>query len=116
MRCFNCKVRLKLKNPRKATGPDFIPLKVIKFASNVIDSHLYNIIIKDLEKSKYSEKPKTASVRSNFKKMKETETSKIKNYGQVSILNGMSKIYGRCIHISLSSYAETILIKFHNSL
>ena len=42
---------LRLKNPRKATGPDFIHLKVIKFASNVIDSHLYNIIIKDLEKT-----------------------------------------------------------------
>ena len=25
---------LRLKNPRKAKGPDFIPLKVIKFASN----------------------------------------------------------------------------------
>ena len=42
---------LRLKNPRKATGTDFIPLKLIKFASNVIDSHLYNIIIKDLEKA-----------------------------------------------------------------
>ena len=59
---------LRLKNPRKATGPDFIPLKVIKFASNVIDSHLYNIIMKDLEKNKYSEEPKTALVRSIFKK------------------------------------------------
>ena len=38
------------QDPRKATGPDFIPLKFIKFGSNVIDSHLRNIIIKDLEK------------------------------------------------------------------
>ena len=53
------KYYLRLKNPRKATAPDFIHLKVIKFASNVIDSHLYNIIIKDLEKNKYSEEPKT---------------------------------------------------------
>ena len=52
---------LRLKNPRKATGPDFIPLKAIKFASNDIDSQLYNIIIiKDLEKKKYLEEPKTA--------------------------------------------------------
>ena len=51
---------LRLKNARKATGPDFIPLKVIKFASNVIDSLLYNTTIKDLEKNKYSEEPKTA--------------------------------------------------------
>ena len=45
-----------------------MPLKVMKFALNVIDSHLYNIIIKDLEKSKYSEEPKTALVRPIFKK------------------------------------------------
>ena len=51
---------LKLKNPRKATGLDFTPLKVIKFASNVIDFHLYNITIKHLEKNKYSEEPKRA--------------------------------------------------------
>ena len=51
-----------LKKHRKATGLDFTSLKVIKFASNVIDSHLYNIVIKDLEKSKYSEEPKTALV------------------------------------------------------
>ena len=59
---------LRLKNSRKATGPDFIPLKAIKFSSNVIDSHLYNIIIKDLEKNKYSEEQKTALVRPIFKK------------------------------------------------
>ena len=64
---------LRLKNPREATGPDFIPLKVIKFASNVIDSYLYNIIIKDLEKNKYLEEPKTALVRPIFKK---NETNK----------------------------------------
>ena len=40
-------------NPRKAAGPDRIPLKVIKFDSNVIDSHLCNITIKDLEKNKF---------------------------------------------------------------
>ena len=51
----------RLKNPRKATGPDFIPLKVIKFASNVINSHLCNIIIKDLEKYKHSENKNSIS-------------------------------------------------------
>ena len=94
----------RLKNPRKATGPDLIPLKVIKFASNVIDSHLYNII-KYLETNKHSEEPKTALVRPIFKK---NESNKIENYRSVSILNGMSKIYERYIHSSLSSYAETI--------
>ena len=50
---------LRLKNPRK--GPDFIPLKVIKFASNVINSHLCSIIIKDLEKYKHSENKNSIS-------------------------------------------------------
>ena len=57
---------IKYLNPRKATGSDFIPLKVIKFVWNVIDPHLHNII-KDLEKNKYSEEPKAAFSR----KMKE---------------------------------------------
>ena len=80
------------QDPRKATGPDFIPLKFIKFASNVIDSHLHNIIIKGLEKIKYSEEPKTALARPIFKK---NGRNKIRNYRPVSILNGVSEIYGR---------------------
>ena len=67
---------LRIENPRKPTGPDFIPLKVIKFASNVIDSHFYNIIIKDLEKNKYSEEPKTALVRPIFKKNERNKQDK----------------------------------------
>ena len=90
---------LRVKNSRKATGLDFIPLKVIKFASNVIDSYLYNII-KDLEKNKYSEEPKTILVSPIFKK---NERNKRGNYRPVSIPNGMSKIYEICIHTSLSS-------------
>ena len=62
---------IKSLNPKKATGPDGIPIKAIKYASNAIDSHLSNIIAKDLEINKYSEEPKTALVRPIFKKMKE---------------------------------------------
>ena len=66
---------LRLKNRRKATGPEFIPLKIIRFASNVIDSHLCNII-KDLEKNKYSEEPKTALVKPIFKKNEKNKQDK----------------------------------------
>ena len=40
------------------------------------------------------------------------KTSKIRKYRSVSILNGISKIYGSYIHNSLSPYAETILLNF----
>ena len=34
---------IKSLNPKKATGPDGIPIKIIKYASNAIDSQIYNI-------------------------------------------------------------------------
>ena len=36
-------------NPKKVTGPDGIPLKIIKLSADVIDEHLTNIINTDLE-------------------------------------------------------------------
>ena len=95
---------IKSLNSRKAAGSDFIPLKVVKFVWNVIDSHPYNII-KDLEKNKYSEHPKAVLIRSIFIK---NERNKVRNYRSVCILNGMSKISERFIHNGLSSYIETI--------
>ena len=67
---------IKSLNPGKARGPDCISLKVIKFASNVIDFHLYNIIIKGLEKNNYLKEPKIALVRPIFIK-KKNERNKI---------------------------------------
>ena len=109
LRCVFSIVRygLSFKNTRKATGSDFIPLKVIRFASNAIDSHLYNVIIKDLETNKYSEEPKTALVRLIFKK---NERNKIGNYSPVNIVKRMSIIYERCIHNNLT--VKTILSNF----
>ena len=73
--------------------------KSYQIRSNVNDSQPYNIIIKDMEKNKYSKEPKTALVRPVFKK---NENNTIRNYRPLTILNGMSKIYERCIHNSLS--------------
>ena len=57
---------LRLKNPRKATGPGFIPPKVIKFASNVIDSHLNNNIITYLEKKQVLRRDKNSIGKTHF--------------------------------------------------
>ena len=55
---------IKYLNPRKASGPDHIPLKVFKFPSHFVDSHLSNV--------RYSGKPEAVSVWSILKKIKET--------------------------------------------
>ena len=46
---------IKSLDPKKATGPDGIPIKILRHASNTIDSHFCNIMKKDLRKNNYSE-------------------------------------------------------------
>ena len=83
---------IKSLNPRKATEPDDIPIKILKITRNVIDPHLTNIINRDIEENKFSEDAKTALVRPLHKK---NHRDKTENYGPVSILNGFSKVYER---------------------
>ena len=54
---------VKSLNPRKATGPDYISVKNLKIARNVIDSHLTNILNREIKENKFSEDAKTALVR-----------------------------------------------------
>ena len=49
---------IKSLNPNKATFPDCIPLKIIKTAANVADSHLAYVFNKDLKENKFSENTK----------------------------------------------------------
>ena len=51
---------LPIINKRLHAYAPFFVFFFVKFASNVIDSLFYNIIIKSLEKNKYSEEPTTA--------------------------------------------------------
>ena len=81
--------RIKTLNPREATGPDGIPVKILKIARNVIDSHLTNIINRDIKENKFSEDAKTALVRPLYKN---NDRDKIENYSPVSILNGFPKV------------------------
>ena len=60
---------IKSLSPNKATGPDHIPLKIIKTATNVTDSHLAHIIKKDLKGNKFSENAKRALVRLIYQKL-----------------------------------------------
>ena len=96
-------------NPKKASGPDKIPLKIIKSCANTIDSHITNIINQDIERNRYSEEAKSALVRPIYKK---DDRSKIKNYRPISLLNGLSKVYERYLHDKLTSYSVKVLSQF----
>ena len=85
-------------NPKKATGPDKIP---VKLAASVIDFHLTNIINNDLSNNVFSDSAKLASVRPIFKK---DDTNEIKNYRPVSILNCFSKIYEKLLNEQMNNF------------
>ena len=94
---------------KKATGPDRIPIKIIKLAVNLVDSHMANIINSDIERNRYSDEAKKAIIVPLYKK---DDRNKIKNYRPVSILNGLSKVYERYLHNSLIDFIEKSLSKY----
>ena len=97
---------IKSLNTNKATGPDPIPLKIIKSAANVTDFHLAYIINKDIKENEFSENATRTLTRPIYKK---DDRNKIKSYRPVSLVNGFSKIYGRFLHDSLSNFRDKIL-------
>ena len=93
-------------NPKKATGPDKIPVKIVKLATSVIDSHLTNIINNDLSNNAFSDSAKLASVRPIYKK---DDRNEIKNYRPVSILNCFSKIYETFLNKELLPFVNRFI-------
>ena len=49
--------------PKKATGLDKIPVKIVKLAASVVDSHLNNKINNDFPNNAFSDSAKLASLR-----------------------------------------------------
>ena len=54
-------------NPRKATGPDEIPPKIVKMSANIIDSHLTSITNSNLKRNAFYDSAKVTSIRPIFK-------------------------------------------------
>ena len=79
---------------KKATGPDNVPVKIVKLAASVIDSRLTNII-NDLSDNAFSD---SESVRPIYKK---DDRNEITNYGPTSIFNCFSKIYDQFLNEQL---------------
>ena len=100
-------------NPRKSTGPDEIPPKIVKMSANIIHSHLTNIINGDLKRNAFSDPTKVASIRPIFKE--KGERTEIKSYRPVSILNCFSEVYGRFIHENFMSSVTNFLSDFNSA-
>ena len=90
-------------NPRKITGPDKIPVKIVKLVASVIDSHLTKIIKNDPSNNAFSDSVRLASVRPIYIQGKRNE---MKNYRPVSILNYFSKIYEKFLNEQLLPFVN----------
>ena len=64
---------LKQTDPKKATGPDTIPPKLVKMSANLIEKHLCNIINMDIENYNVPDNTKVATVRPIYKKKSRNE-------------------------------------------
>ena len=95
-------------NPKKATGPDKIPPKIVRLSAN-INSHLMNIINNDLSNNSFSNEAKVATVRPIYKKKSH---NKIENYRPVSILSCFSKVYNKFHLEKFKPFTNTFLSKF----
>ena len=94
---------------KKATGPDKIPVKIVKMSAYIINKHLINIIKKDIIRNSFSGSAKVASVRPVFKNGEKIE---IGNYRPVCILSYFSKIYERFLHNQIASFSNEFLSDF----
>ena len=98
---------IKRLNPKKATGFDQIPPKLVKIAGPVIAPVLVNLINASILANYFPDELKVASVVPVFKK--DDRLSK-GNYRPVSVLPCLSKIYERVMEQQISKYFSNIFI------
>ena len=93
----------------KITGPDGIPLKLIKLSANVVEKYFTSIINHNISRSYLSDGANNALIRTIYKKR---DRENKENYHPVSILNGFSKVYERFINDSMLLIIKTFLSNF----
>jgi len=107
--CAEVKSHLNSLDPKKATGVDALPPKILKAASNIISQPITNIANHMIKNSQFPNNLKLAQVTPIYKK----EDPFVKmNYRPVSILPSMSKIFEKIINNQLSTHFENIFSNY----
>ena len=96
----------KIKN-RIRTIWDWKPWKYKKIQTN---QHFAVVYIKSVSLSKQLKHAKTSTVGPIWKK---DDKTKLRNYGPVSMLNTVSKIYRRFLHKNLTNYINIFLLNLY---
>ena len=99
------KTYLRNFNPRKATGYDNIPGRIIKLACNELANPLTNLINSSIVSNTYPGIMKYAEINPVYKK--EDRLIK-KNFRPVSVLTGISKVFEYVMNEQLVEYFQSI--------
>ena len=83
--------------------------KIIKNNSDIFSKFFQANLNTTIETSTFSEHLRYANVKPVFKKDSQTDK---KNYGPISILPNVSKIYKRCLNKQLEEYFQAVLCKY----
>ncbi len=93
-------------NPKKATGSDTIPPKIVKDALRVLKPPLTQLFNITVEENQFPSALKCANVSPLHKK--DDNTNK-ENYRPISILPSLSKIFERIMFQQMTSYVSNLL-------
>ena len=96
---------LKRVNPKKATGYDNIPPKLLKIAATEFAYPIYNLINISINASHFPAQLKKAEVSALYKAKDSLDTT---NYRPISILPSISKIYERIFYDQLYCFFNNI--------
>ena len=82
-------------NPNKSTGPDQIPVKIIKLVALIIADPLSKLFNKSIETGRFPQTWKVANVKPIFKN--KGSPAEVEGYRPISLLSCMSKIFEKII-------------------
>ena len=100
---------IKRLNPKKSTGSDALPPRLVRLSSNYISSTITNIVNQSLETGIFPDSLKEAEVSPLFKK---DDNMDKRNFRPVSILACISKVFERVYNDQMIAFFEEMLSAF----
>ena len=91
----------------KSTGPDNVPVRLIKMTALLIAEPLSKLFNKSISLGIYPSKFKEANIKPIFKN--KGSPSDISNYRPISLLSALSKVFEKkCLQIHLCTHHRTL--------
>ena len=98
-------------NPKKSSGLDKIPIKVVKLTSDVITKPLTDIINATIHNSSFVDKAKIAKVTPIYKSAQLNSRLNTGHHRPISVLSVFSKIFEKHYFNSMEGFVDTFLNK-----